>query len=516
MSTLQAVDPRTGETITTYEAATVADVDSAVARALHAHHTGELHDDARRIAALKAIAAALRTRDEEIIATAAAETGLPEPRLRGELERTAVQLELLADYIGSGEHYDAIIDLADPAARPIPRPDLRRVRIPIGPVAVFGASNFPLAFSTAGGDTASVLAAGCPVIVKGHPSHPGTGILVAQAISEGITEAGLPAGTFEHLLAADFAVAEALVDHPGIEAVAFTGSFRGGVALLERANRRPRPIPVYAEMGSLNPVVITARALAERGEEIAEMLAGAVGNFGGQLCTKPGVVLAPTGGEFAAKLAHALVSVGRQVLLNAGIHAGYEAGLSELETATGIERVTAAQPADEHGASEHGFAATPAVFRADVGALLDAPALREEHFGPAAVVVEYGDDAQLLEGLRALEGQLSATVFAEPGEHAGLSELLAACLARAGRVVFDGVPTGVSVTTAMHHGGPWPASSAPAHTSVGATAVERFLRPVVFQSAPDEVLPPALRDANPLGIVRRVNGVRTRDAVSRG
>ncbi len=478
--------------------------------AVRAARSLRLREDGRRIAALQAIAAGLRERGDEIVSLAEEESGLPEARLRGELERTAVQLELLADYIATGEHYDAIIDRADPAARPVPRPDLRRVRIPLGPVAVFGASNFPLAFSTAGGDTASALAAGCPVIVKGHPSHPGTGTLVAGVIAAGLSAAGLPVETFSHLLAADFAVAEALVDHPALAAVAFTGSFRGGVALLERANRRSRPIPVYAEMGSLNPVLATRAALAARREKIVELLAGSVGNFGGQLCTKPGIVFAPAGAELAADLAAALDGFGDQVLLNAGVHEGFRMGLDALATSPGVERVS-----DRREASTAGFHAAPAVFRAGVEALLDTPEIREEHFGPAVVVVEYASEEELLAGVRGLDGQLSATVFAEPGEHAALGPVLEACLELAGRIVFDGVPTGVAVTTAMHHGGPWPASSAPAHTSVGATAVERFLRPVVFQNAPDASLPPALQDANPLGIVRRVDGERTREPIQR-
>ncbi len=510
MSTLQAVDPRTGDPIGTYETASVADVEAALSGAVLAARSGRLRDDRRRIAGLRAIAAGLRERSEEIVSVAGAESGLPEPRLRGELERTAVQLELLADYVATGEHYDAIIDRADPDARPVSRPDLRRVRVPLGPVAVFGASNFPLAFSTAGGDTGSALAAGCPVIVKGHPSHPGTGRLVADVIAAGIAAAGLPQETFSHLLAADFAVAEALVDHPALAAVAFTGSFRGGAALLERANRRPRPIPVYAEMGSLNPVLVTAAALATRRERIVELLAGSVGSFGGQLCTKPGIVFSPAGTDLAGDLAAALEGFGEQILLNAGVHDGFRAGLDALGASAGVEHV-----GDPPGASAAGFHAAPAVFRAGVAALLDTPEIREEHFGPAVVVVEYASEDELLTGLQGLDGQLSATVFAEPGEHAALAPVLESCVELAGRIVFDGVPTGVAVTTAMHHGGPWPASSAPAHTSVGATAIERFLRPVVFQNAPNDSLPPALQDANPLDIVRRVDGERTRAPVPR-
>jgi acyl-CoA reductase-like NAD-dependent aldehyde dehydrogenase len=510
MSTVEAVDPRTGQVAGVYPAATVTDVDAALAAAVEAAASPRMREDARRDAALRAAAAGLRERADEVVATAGVETGLPEARLRGELERTAVQLELLGAHVAAGEHHDAIIDLPDPDWRPVPRPDLRRARVPIGPVAVFGASNFPLAFSTAGGDTGSALAAGCPVIVKGHPSHPGTGTLVAEIVAAGVAEAGLPAGAFAHLLAADLAVAEALVDHPATAAVAFTGSFRAGSAIVARTNARPVPIPVFAEMGSLNPVVVTAAALEARGAAIVDALAGAIGTFGGQLCTKPGLVFAPAGSTLAADLAAALEERGTQVLLNAGIHAGYAEGLAALAGCEGVERLT---PAGD--GSGEGFAAAPAVLRAPASAVAATPALREECFGPAAVVLEYGADDELQAALAALGGQLAASVYAEPAEHAALAPLVERCTQQAGRVIFDGVPTGVAVTRAMHHGGPWPASSAPAHTSVGATAVDRFLRPVVYQDAPDPLLPPALQDANPLGIVRRVGGERTRAPVAR-
>ncbi len=506
MSSVAAVDPRTGTELERYEAATVADVDAALRAAVAA--VPALRDDAPRITVLRGAAAGLRERADAVVAVAGAETGLPEARLRGELERTAVQLELLAAHVAAGEHHDAIIDRADPEWRPLPRPDLRRARVPLGPVVVFGASNFPLAFSTGGGDTGAALAAGCPVVVKGHPSHPGTGVLVAEVIAGAVAQAGLPAGAFAHLLAADLGVAEALVDHPATAAVAFTGSFRAGTALLARANARPRPIPVFAEMGSLNPVVVTEGALAARGAEVTAALAGSVGTFGGQLCTKPGLVFAPAGSALAGDLAAALGAGGPQVLLNAGVRDGFGAGVDAL--AAGAERLTPA--ADD---PDGGFLAAPGVFRAPAAALATTPALREEVFGPAAVVLEYTGDDDLLAALGALDGQLAATVFAAPGEHAALAPLVERLTALAGRVVFDAVPTGVSVTLAMHHGGPWPATPAPAHTAVGATAVDRCLRPVVFQDTPDALLPPALRDANPLGIVRRVDGERTRAVVAR-
>src|SRR5215212_6630250 len=318
-ATFNSVDPRTGEPVAGYDEATPADVAAAVAAAEHAFHEPALRDRDARAALLRGAAARLRAAGDDIVDFAGRESGLPEGRLRGELERTAGQLEAFAGVLDAGDYVEAIIDTADPAATPIPRPDVRRMLVAIGPVAVFGASNFPLAFSTAGGDTASALAAGCPVVVKGHPSHPGTGELVARELQAAAADAGLPDGTFAHLLAAGIEVGEALVDAPGIAAVGFTGSTAGGRAIADRAAARPVPIPVYAEMGSINPIVVTEAALAARAEAIADGLVASVSNFGGQLCTKPGVVFVPDGAagdEFARTVAARLDGVEPTVLLN--------------------------------------------------------------------------------------------------------------------------------------------------------------------------------------------------------
>ena len=377
--------------------------------------------------------------------------------------------------------------------------------VPIGPVAVFGASNFPLAFSTAGGDTASALAAGVPVIVKGHPSHPGTSELVARELRAAAADAGLPEGTFAHLLAASLDVAEALVDAPPIAAVGFTGSYAAGRAIADRAAARPVPIPVYAEMGSVNPIVVTDAALGERSEAIAEGLTASVSNFGGQLCTKPGVVFVPygeAGDAFADDVAKRLAGVEPTVLLNERLRDALRAAVGRLEQRA--ERLGGAADADGPG-----FRHQPAAYEApasDVGAT---PELLDEHFGPVVLFLRYGSRDELLAALERIDGQLTASLHAQPGEE--LAELVGALSARAGRVVFDGFPTGVAVTHGMHHGGPFPATTAPAHTSVGMTAIRRWLRPVAFQNAPAEVLPPELRDENPLGIWRRVDGELTRD-----
>jgi len=504
-TTFNSVDPRTGETGPSYEEATTDDVRAAVAAAADAHRSGALADREKRTTLLRGAAARLRAAGDEIVALAESETGLPEGRLRGELERTAGQLEAFAAVVDAGDYVEAIIDTPDPDAKPIPRPDVRRMLVPIGPVAVFGASNFPLAFSTAGGDTASALAAGVPVVVKGHPSHPGTSERVARELSAAVADAGLPAGTFGHLPAASLEVANELIDAPAIKAVGFTGSYAAGRAIADRAAARPEPIPVYAEMGSVNPIVVTEAALGARADAIAEGLTASVANFGGQLCTKPGVVFVPageTGDAFAADVAHRLEATEPTVLLNERLRDALREAVGRLEPR--VERLAGAREADGPG-----FRHAPSAYRASASALAGSPELLEEHFGPVVLFLTYASGDELLAALERIDGQLTGTLHAEGEEDvAGLVELLAA---RAGRVIFDGFPTGVAVTHGMHHGGPFPATTAPAHTSVGMTAITRWLRPVAFQDAPEAVLPPELRADNPLGIWRRVDGELTRE-----
>jgi acyl-CoA reductase-like NAD-dependent aldehyde dehydrogenase len=507
---IKAVDPRTGQAVASYDEATLADVDAAVAAAVAAADDPALADAGRRAELLRGAAARLRARGEEVVAVAGRETGLPAGRLQGELGRTTGQLEAFATVIEAGDHVDAILDSPDPSATP-PRPDLRRMVRPLGPVVVFGASNFPLAFSTAGGDTASALAAGCPVVVKGHPAHPGTSSLVAEELSAAVADAGLPAGTFGHVLAASHEVGGALVDHPGVRAVAFTGSHRGGRALMDRAAARAVPIPVYAEMGSLNPVVVTEAAIAARQDAIVAALVAAVATFGGQLCTKPGLVLVPEGeaGETLTRaLAAALGAREPEVLLARSIRDGLVSGLGDLD-AVGVDRLT---PGDDDNDGDAGFHARPVVHRARAADLGVVAAIGEEHFGPATIVLSYTSLDDAIAALERGGGQLSATVHAEPADHAALAPLVEAAARVAGRIVFDGVPTGVAVSWAMTHGGPYPAASdAGLSTSVGMTALRRFLRPVTFQDTPQALLPEALRDGNPLRIWRRVDGALTRD-----
>jgi len=511
---VQSVDPRTAEAGPTYHATSPAEVRTAVAAAVDAFRSPAWRDEPGRAAFLRGAAASLRDADAEIVALAESETGLPEGRLVGELERTCRQLEAFADLVEAGDYVDAMIDPADPDAKPIPRPDVRRMLIPIGAVAVFGASNFPLAFGVAGGDTASAIAAGCPVVAKGHPSHPGTSEAVAAALQGARSEAGLPAGAFTLVQGAANEVGEALVDAPEIRAVGFTGSLAAGRALYERAARRPEPIPVYAEMGSVNPVVLTPGALAERADDIAELLAGSISFAAGQLCTKPGVVLVPEGeaGEgFADGLVRRLDDAGPQVMLNERLRASLVDRVADVAGDASVQRVGPAG-----GPVEPGLRFAPLALRVPAAAARDSRALLDECFGPVVLLVTYGSADELLETVAVLDGQLTATIHAGPGEHDLVATLTDSLRERVGRLLYGGVPTGVAVTHAMHHGGPYPATTAPGHTSVGMTAVGRFLRPIALQNAPADVLPPALRDRNELGIWRRVDGRLTRDDVAHG
>jgi acyl-CoA reductase-like NAD-dependent aldehyde dehydrogenase len=504
-ATLSAVDPRTGATLADYAETPVGDVARLVAAAVDAAADPALADPELRVEALRGAARALREAGDELRATCEAESGLPAGRVAGELERTCVQLELFAGVVAAGDHLEAIIDPADPDARPVPRPDVRRMLVPLGPVVVFGASNFPLAFGVAGGDTASALAAGCPVIAKGHPSQPGTNELVAGCLARAAEHAGLPAGAFAAVQGAAQELGEALVDAEGVAAVGFTGSTRAGRALFDRAARRPVPIPVHAEMGSVNPAVLTRAALARRADAIREGLLTAVTFASGQLCTKPGVVFVPDGPEgdaFAWAAVTALADAEPAVMLNERLHQGFAASIEQLRGRPGVSLLT-----EGAGPGDAGFSHAPAVLTVAAGDLAARPDVREECFGPAVLLARYADDRELLTALASFEGQLSASVFAEsPADDALVDELSAVLTARVGRLVFDAYPTGVAVTWAMQHGGPYPATTAAGHTSVGLTATRRFMRPVCWQDAPQHVLPPPLRDENPTGIWRRVDG----------
>ncbi|MGO4192787.1 aldehyde dehydrogenase (NADP(+)) [Arthrobacter sp. YAF17] len=452
--------------------------------------------DAERAGWLTAVADALDANVTELVEIADAETSLGTARLTGEVARTSGQLRLFARVITEGSYLEAIIDHADPSATP-PKPDLRRILRPIGPVAVFSASNFPFAFSVAGGDTASALAVGCPVIVKAHSGHLKLSERTAEVVTEALRSAGAPDGLFALVVGRE--VGTALVQDPAIKAVGFTGSIPGGRALFDLAVSRPDPIPFYGELGSLNPVVLTAAALAQRSSQLAAGLAASFTMGAGQFCTKPGLVFLPAGTGFAAELAEASKDTPTAAMLTTRISDAYPEGLRSVASLPGVQIVsgTADQDASRDGAA-------PVVFSTSAATVLQRPdELLEECFGPTTLLIEYADQEELSAVLAKVPGSLTATVHHQPGED--VAELVDQLSGLAGRVLFDGWPTGVAVNWAQQHGGPYPATTS-LFTSVGATAVRRFQRPVAYQDAPEAVLHPALHDSNPLGIPRRVDG----------
>jgi NADP-dependent aldehyde dehydrogenase len=506
--TLRGIDPRTGEPVGDPVPETGPDGLRAAAEAAEAA-AGWLaaRTLAERAGLLRATAGALEGAGTELIALADAESALGQPRLTGELARTVAQLRLFADAVEEGSFLEATVDLPDPQAVP-PRPDLRRLLVPLGPVGVFAASNFPFAFSVAGGDTASALAAGCPVVVKAHPSHPGLSARTGELVAGALRAAGAPDGTFAVVHGEQ--AGRDLVTHPAIRAVGFTGSLGGGRALHDLASGRPDPIPFYGELGSLNPVVVTPGAVAARGADIAKGYLASYTLGSGQFCTKPGLLFLPAGHGLTGALTEGAAGIEVAPLLNARIRDGFEAGVAALAAVPGISELRA--PAAAGGP---GHRANPALLTVSADDLVArADRLLEECFGPVSLVIEYTGEDDLRRALAALPGSLTGTVHGEPDEKLS-AELLAAFTGKAGRVLWNGWPTGVAVSWAQQHGGPWPATTDPLHTSVGVTAVRRFLRPVAYQDVPDALLPEPLRDANPLVLPRRLNGRLTTDPVRR-
>lgn len=455
-----------------------------------------------RAAFLDAMAAGIEALGDALIGRAVRESGLPVARITGELGRTCGQLRLFAREVRDGQWLKRRIDHADPARTP-PRPDLRLRMVPLGPVAVFGASNFPLAFSTAGGDTASALAAGCPVVVKGHPAHPGTTELIARAIVQAAADTGVPPGVFSLLSGTGHAIGAALVADPRIQAVGFTGSRSGGEALMKIAAARTRPIPVYAEMSAINPVILLPAALAARGPALATAYVGSLTLGSGQFCTNPGLVLALDGPELDAFLAEAGLAVeaqAPQTMLTAGIHAAYEKGSAALAATPEVRTVArGVHPTGPH----EGRAALFSVSGTDWLANAE---LGHEVFGASSIVVRCADRDEMLAVLAGLEGQLTATLHMDEGDLDDARALLPVLERRVGRILANGWPTGVEVTHAINHGGPYPATSDGRTTSVGTLAIDRFLRPVSYQNLPDALLPPMLRDDWRGASVSRIDG----------
>jgi alpha-ketoglutaric semialdehyde dehydrogenase len=507
-SVFHGMSPATGKALEpAFHAATEEEIDQAM-RLAEADFQKYRQCSPEMVAAfLERIGEEILGLGDELIQKAREETALPEPRLVGERARTINQLKMFADLIREGSWVEAHIDRAIPDRKPLPKPDVRRMLIPIGPVVVFGASNFPLAFSVAGGDTASALASGNCVVVKAHPAHPGTSEFVASAIRAAMDKSGLPAGVFSMVHGPGHEAGVQLVTHPSTRAVGFTGSFQGGKALWEAAARRPDPIPVYAEMGSTNPIFVLPGALKQRGQSIAEGLAQSVTLGVGQFCTNPGLVF----GLREESLAQLIESAGsvlsgspQTAMLSQGIQNRFQQGLERFREVGGIRVAGQSTPFES-------VEAVPAVvFATDSETFRKHEFLREELFGPATLVVSCRTKEELLCTARELPGQLTATIHGTEEDLAAYAELVAILQQKAGRLVFNGFPTGVEVCPSMHHGGPYPATTDSHFTSVGTGAIKRFARPVCFQNFPEAILPPELQSKNPRGIWRVIDGRLTR------
>ena len=506
-----AFNPATGEELEPkFYSASAADIDHAARLSAEAFPAFSALSGHERAKFLRRIADELASGKADLMQRANFETGLPLPRLEGELNRTTGQLRLFAELLEEGSWVNARIDEALPERKPLPRPDLRSMQRPLGPVAVFGASNFPFAFSVAGGDTASAFAAGNPVIVKAHPAHPGTSELTARAVYAAVRESGLPAGVFSLLFDSGIQVGVSLVQHPAIKAVGFTGSAAGGQALMRLASARPEPIPCYAEMGSTNPVFVLPGAMKERGTNLAQGLQASFTSSSGQMCTKPGMVFVPQHGSepFMGALRTGVGALSDQGMLTRGIATKYCEAIQQRADQQIVE-LLAGEPCAPGSAAAVG---APAVFHASLEEFLEHPELGEEVFGPTTLLVHYGSVDDLLEVARNLLGHLTASIHGTEEDLAGAGELVRILETKAGRVIFNGFPTGVEVSHAMVHGGPFPATSDGQSTSVGTQAIYRFTRPVCYQNFADSALPAELRRANPLGILRLVNGTYTREA----
>jgi alpha-ketoglutaric semialdehyde dehydrogenase len=505
-----ARNPATGDKIDAiFFSASQEDIERAAAVAGEAFPSYSRLPGRERASFLNLIASRLELIADLLVARAHSETALPEPRLRLETARTCNQLRLFASIIEEGSWVSARVDHGDPDRKPLPKPDIRSMLHPLGPVVVFGASNFPLAFSVAGGDTASALAAGNPVIVKAHPAHPGTSELVGRAIRDCVRERGLPEGVFSLLFDSGTEVGANLVQQPCVKAVGFTGSIPAGRALMDLAVRRPEPIPFYGEMGSTNPVFILPGAMAARGKEIASQLHASFTLGGGQFCTKPGLVFLPqqdASANFLPEFQDKVARSQKLTLLTSGIRNSYQ---REIQSRKGRSNL-ALLAEGEQPASGPAFLARVTVFQTDVSRLLGSPDLGSEVFGPSTLLVHFSNQGELLDAVRSLSGHLTATIHGTEGDLQEFSELLQILRDKVGRIVFNGYPTGVEVCHAMIHGGPYPASTDSRTTSVGSQAIFRFARPVCYQDFPDSALPAELKNSNPLDIFRMVDGKFTR------
>jgi len=458
---------------------------------------------------LEEIANEIEKLGDELVQRASSETGLPSARIVGERGRTLMQLRAFAGYIRIGNHLEPSIDTAIPDRIPIPKPDLRKMMMPLGPVVVFGASNFPLAYSVAGGDTAAALAAGCPVLVKAHPAHPGTSALVGQAINEAAKSCHMPEGVFSLLYDNGFSVGQALVGHPAVAAVGFTGSLAGGRALFDIAAKRESPIPVFAEMGSTNPVFLLPHALINRSEEIATNYASSITLGVGQFCTNPGLIFGVRGDElnhFIRTLGEKLAEVESTTMLHKGIAKTFAQRSVNMLNMPGVQLVAQSDEVNKENLGR------PMITTVDDAEFLKNPVLHEEVFGPYSMIVQCESPQHMLSCIEALKGQLTGTIIGDD-EDLQNGELIHNLSQKVGRLIFNGVPTGVEVCPSMMHGGPYPASTDARFTAVGIHSIKRFMRPVAYQNCPSPLLPEVLRDKNSLGIARVINGEFTNKSI---
>jgi len=502
--TFTGVNPRTkADGDVQFYNATQGEINQAVEAAVEAFKEVRTYSAEKLADFLDEVANQIEALGDELLETADMETGLGLPRLTGERGRTTGQLRAFGNLLREGSYVRAIIDTD---------PNIRQMQFPIGPVAVFSASNFPFAFAVAGGDTASAFAAGCPVVVKGHPGHPATSELFAHALSEAVKAQGFPAGMFSMIQGNTIEVGQNLVMHDGVEAVGFTGSLRGGRAIYNSAAERERPIPVFAEMGSINPVVITQTALANRSDEIAEGLVNSVTLGTGQFCTNPGLILMENTDATQAFIQSVTAQMSEKpegVLLNGAIESGLERAVSATKTKSSISVLTGGEAI----ADSDFFCYRNTVMQTTAESVRTDEDLQIEHFGPVTLFVLCDDMDDLKATLEVVEGNLTTTIHAEDDEVDSLQDLIVLMREKAGRVIWNGFPTGVAVVYSMQHGGPYPATTAPGTTSVGMTAIYRFMRPIAFQAMPDALLPDALQDANPLSIMRIVDNQHTADAI---
>lgn len=499
-----AVNPSTGELLPgEFAVATKEELDQAALKAVEAFKEYKQLSGAERADFLETIAVEIEAIGDALIERCSAETGLPVARLQGERGRTTSQLRLFASLLREGSWVQAKIEKAMPDRTPLPRADLRSMLRPLGPVGVFGASNFPLAFSVAGGDTASALAAGCPVIVKGHPAHPGTSELIGRAIQRAVKKSGLHEGVFSLLQENGFQIGVALVEHPGIKAVGFTGSYKGGMALYNVAVNRPEPIPFYAEMGSTNPVFVLPGARKANAQSIAAGYAGSVTMGAGQFCTNPGLLITDASddiSDFEQFIKEEFEKTTGATMLTSGIKSAFDQGVAALQQHGLAELIAKGVAAGTATAAE------PVLFKATTAAIISEKLLSEEVFGPSSVMVTAQDKDSLYAVANSLSGHLTATVHGTPEDLEEYRDLIAILEEKVGRVLINGFPTGVEVCHSMVHGGPFPSTTDSRTTSVGTGAIERFVRPVCFQNYPQSLLPSELKDKNPLGINRLVDG----------